>query len=158
MVWVGSVPAAANDTAANACVARLNAAATAVLDSYPGMVVVRDLHAAVTAMDGSLQVQDSAQLSSAGAAFVAVEIAHTVAPLLGGKWAALREELTMGPPPLAPSPPPSPADGTTFVGLEECGANQEWAPLSTGSGLIERKSGGCVATVCEQRTLHPPAP
>ena len=157
VVWVGSVPAAANDTVANACVARLNAAATAVLDNFPG-VVVTDLHAAVTAMNGSLQVQDSAQLSSAGAAFVAVEIAHTVAPLLGGKWAALREELTMGPPPLAPSPPPSPADGTTFVGLEECGANQEWAPLSTGSGLIQRKSGGCVATVCEQRTLHPPAP
>ena len=100
IVWVTTTPHATmsgyivcglEGPSFNACIDEHNAAAITLLSTKPN-VVVSDLGAAVTAVCGTnystcnLQRWRDTQFTSAGKQLCAVNLAHTVAPLIGPKW------------------------------------------------------------------------
>ena len=103
IVWVTTTPHSTTATdcgitgaAFNSCIDDYNAAALALLGAKPD-VEVCDLNAAVTAVCGKgygkggckLQRYENVHFTDAGKQFCAIEVAHTVAPLLAPKWLQL---------------------------------------------------------------------
>lgn len=104
IVWVTTTPHSTTQedcgitgTAFNQCVDDYNAAALALMGAKSD-VVVCDLNAAVTKMCGKgygsagqchIQRHENVHFTDAGKEFCAIEVAHTVAPLLAPKWLAL---------------------------------------------------------------------
>lgn len=82
------------------CIKEYNAAAVELL-SAKADVVVADLHSAVTRVCGdtydacNLQLYNNVHFTGAGKQFCAVEVAKTVAPLLGPKWATINPQPTV---------------------------------------------------------------
>ena len=103
IVWVTTTPHSTTATDCgitgavfNTCIDDYNAAALALLGAKPD-VEVCDLNAAVTAVCGKgygkggckLQRYENVHFTDAGKQFCAIEVAHTVAPLLAPKWLEL---------------------------------------------------------------------
>jgi hypothetical protein len=107
IVWVTTTPHSTTQTdcgitgaAFNKCIDDYNAAALALLGAKPD-VKVCDLNAAVTAVCGknytkgacNLQRYENVHFTDAGKSFCAIEVAHTVAPLLAPKWLKLNPKV-----------------------------------------------------------------
>jgi len=103
IVWVTTTPHSTTQadcgltgTSFNQCIDDYNAAALQLLGDKTD-VQVCDLNAAVVAVCGkgygkggcNLQRYENVHFTDAGKQFCAIEVAHTVAPLLAPKWMAL---------------------------------------------------------------------